>query len=101
MNEKLLTQEELAERWQVSKRAIENWRKQGVITPAKGVPVIRFTEKHILELEGVRLEKVSPLIMKRLEKENEVLLEENKQLKSILANIAAESSKLYLMEVAK
>ena len=51
--------------------------------------------------ESVRLEKVSPLIMKRLEKENEVLLEENKQLKSILANIAAESSKLYLMEVAK
>ena len=47
--DKLLTQQDLAERWQVSVRAIENWRKEGVLQPAKGVPAIRFTPEYIAE----------------------------------------------------
>ena len=52
----LLTQSELAQRWQVTEESIRNWRNEGIIQPAKGVPVIRFTMQHILELEGVKLE---------------------------------------------
>ncbi len=89
---KLLTQQELAERWQVDVSTITNWRKEGVITPAKGIPAIRFTEQHILELEGVKLEKVSPLMYRKLEKEKEQLEEENRRLKGIITNILVEVS---------
>ena len=89
---KLLTQQDLAERWQVDVSTITNWRKEGVITPAKGIPAIRFTEQHILELEGVKLEKVSPLMYRKLEKEKEQLEEENRRLKGIITNILVEVS---------
>ena len=89
---KLLTQQELAERWQVDVSTITNWRKEGIITPAKGIPAIRFTEQHILELEGVKLEKVSPLMYRKLEKEKEQLEEENRRLKGIITNILVEVS---------
>lgn len=91
---KLLTQQDLARRWQVTVQSIENWRKEGLITPAKGVPVILFTEQHIMNLEGVKLEKVSPLKLRKLEMEKEKLEEENRRLKGVLANILAESSKV-------
>ena len=90
--EKLLTQQDLAERWQVTTETITNWRKEGVITPAKDIPAIRFTEQHILELEGVKLEKVSPLMYRRLEKEKEELEEENRRLKEIVRNVLVQVS---------
>ncbi|KNF09853.1 MerR HTH family regulatory protein [Gottschalkia purinilytica] len=92
--DKLLTQKDLAERWQVTVRAIENWRKEGVLTPCKGIPAIRFTQQHIAELEGVKLEKASPLRVRRLENEIEKLKEENEKLKGILTNVMVETSKV-------
>lgn len=71
--ERLLTKKELANRWQVSEKAIDNWRKDGTVTPCKGIPSIRFSLQHIAELEGVKLEKFSPMERKRLERENEEL----------------------------
>ena len=79
-------------RSQVDVSTITNWRKEGVITPAKGIPAIRFTEQHILELEGVKLEKVSPLMYRKLEKEKEQLEEENRRLKEIVRNVLVEVS---------
>lgn len=90
----LLTQSELAERWQVTEESIRNWRNEGIIQTAKGVPVIRFTMQHILELEGVQLEKYSPLLKRKHEREIEELKEENQQLKKILGNVLAETSKV-------
>lgn len=90
---KLLTQQDLADRWQVSVRAIENWRKEGVLQPAKAVPAIRFTEDYISELEGVEMKKTSPLQVKRLERELEKAREENAQLKGIISRVLAETSK--------
>lgn len=90
---KLLTQQDLADRWQVSVRAIENWRKEGVVQPAKGVPAIRFTPEHIAELEGVELKKTSPLQVRKLEREKEILQKENEELKGIIHRILAETSK--------
>ena len=92
--DKLLTQDDLAERWQVSKRSIENWRKEGFLQPAKGVPAIRFTKEYIAELEGIELEKTSPLQVKRLERELEKTKRENEKLKGIISNILAETSQI-------
>lgn len=87
--DKLLTQRDLAERWQVSVKAIENYRQQGVITPVKGIPSIRFNPQHISELEGTKLEKFSPLERRRMENEIESLKQENEKLKGILSQTLA------------
>lgn len=93
---KLLTQQDLAERWQVDVATITNWRKEGIIQTVKGIPAIRFTEQHILELEGVKLEKVSPLQVRRLENELERVIQENQKMKSIISKIVAEGSQIYI-----
>ena len=92
--EKLLSQKDLAERWQVSEESIRNWRNEGIIQAAKGVPVIRFTMQHILELEGVKLEKFSPLLKRKMEREIEELTAENQKLKKIISNVLAETSQV-------
>lgn len=82
---KLLTQKDLAERWQVSIKAIESYRQQGIITPVEGIPSIRFNPQHIAELEGTKLERFSPLERRRMERELEQLKQENEKLKGILS----------------
>ncbi|NEZ96973.1 histidine kinase [Clostridium botulinum] len=83
--DKLLTQKDLAERWQVSVKAIESYRQQGIITPVEGIPSIRFNPQDIAKLEGTKLEKFSPLERRRMEKELEQLRQENEKLKGILS----------------
>ena len=94
MEDKLFTQTDLAQRWQVSKTTIENWRKDGVLQPSKGIPAIRFSLPYILELEGVTLEQFSPLLKRKMEKELKKLKEENDHLKGILSRILAETSQV-------
>lgn len=69
--DKLLTKKDLAERWQVTETSIDNWRRDGTLTACKSIPVVRFSPKHIAELEGAKLEKFSPLERKKLERELE------------------------------
>ena len=95
---KLLTQQDLAQRWQVSVKAIENWRREGILQPAKGIPAIRFAPEYIAQLEGIELKKISPFYVKKLEQEMESLQEENRELKGILARILAEASKVIDMK---
>ena len=92
--DKLLSQKDLAERWQVTEESIRNWRNQGIIQPVKGLPALRFTMQHILELEGVKLEQFSPLLKRRMERELEELREENQRLKKIIGNMLAEASQV-------
>lgn len=94
MGEKLLSKKELAERWGVTPITIDRWIQDKVVTPAKGIPSIRFTPQHIAELEGVKLDKLSPLERKRLEKEKEeleqmiiALQSENTELKEYVKSI--------------
>ncbi|MBD5642729.1 helix-turn-helix domain-containing protein [Clostridium botulinum] len=87
--EKLLTQKDLAERWQVSVKAIESYRQQGIINPVKGIPSIRFNPQDIAKLEGAKLERFSPLERKRMEREIENLKQENEKLKGILSQTLA------------
>lgn len=98
----LLTQQDIADRWQLEVRTIENYRKSGILQPVKGISAIRFTEQHVLELEGVKLDKMSPLERRRLEREiSELQLEiekvnkEKEQLKGIIANVLAETSQVF------
>jgi hypothetical protein len=92
--DKLLTRKDLAERWQVSIEAIDDYRRKGIITAMKGIPSVRFTPQHIAEIEGIKLERFSPLERKRLEDEIEVLKRENEFLKQITRNILGEASKI-------
>lgn len=92
---KLLTQRELAEKWQVSIRAIEKWRQQGVLEPCKGIPAIRFSQEHIAELEGIEKKPVSPLRVKQLERQLEQARKEIEELRGALARILAEGSRLF------
>lgn len=90
----LLTQKDLAERWQVSVKAIESYRQQGIITPVDSIPSIRFNPQHIAELEGTKLERFSPLERRRMERELEQLKEENKKLKDILSKVLSDVSEI-------
>jgi hypothetical protein len=45
-----------------------------------------------MELEGVKLEKISPLMYRKLEKEKEKLAEENRRLKEIVTNVLVQIS---------
>lgn len=92
--DKLLTKKDLAERWQVSVRSIDNWISDGVLQPSKDVPVIRFPERYVLELEGVKLEAVSPLKVRKLERELEEAKAETERYRASLASILRESSKV-------
>jgi len=96
--DKLLTKKDLAERWQVEERTIDNWRKEGIIQQVKGIPVIRFTEQYIFELEGIKIDKMSPLERKRLEFETDKLRLENEKLKGIISKVLAETSQIIGME---
>ena len=90
---KLLTKKDVAERWQVDESTIDRYRRDGIIIPCKGLPTVRFTEQHIAEIEGLKLEKTSPIERKRLERE----LEEWK-LRAVEAETALAQASLILTE---
>lgn len=96
---KLLTQKDLAERWQVTEASIKNWRDEGILQPVKGLPSIRFHPKHVEELEGVKIGLFSPLERRRLERKLKQLEHENQELKGIISKVLAETSKIINMEV--
>ena len=78
--DKLLTKQDLADRWQVSKTTIDRWVDDGVISPIKGLPSKRFNLEHVLQLEGTEIGRLSPLERKRLEKKIEQLEKEKEEL---------------------
>lgn len=91
--DKLLTKKDLAERWQVSERTIDEYRTDGIITPIAGLPCIRFNPQYIEKIEGCIPEKTT-LKERSLEKELQEIKRERDYLRSILSNILAESSKV-------
>lgn len=89
LSEKLLTQEDLAERWQMSIKAIENYRKEGIIVPVKGIKAIRYNPRYIEEIEGTIPEPIT-WVERKLQNQVESLEEENRKLKETLVNILAQ-----------
>lgn len=92
--EKLLTKQDLADRWQVSLKTIDNLMYDKVIVPVKNIRVVRFNPAIIAEIEGTKIEKFSPLERSKLERELEEVTRERDYLKEILSNILSESSKV-------
>lgn len=94
MEKTLLTREELAQRWGVNVRTIINYEQEGIITRNPNIPVPRYNIEEINNLEGIEVNKLSPLEKQRLEKQLEQLKKENEELKGIIARILAESSRV-------
>ncbi len=69
----LLTVKDLAIRWQKDEKSIRKYVSEGVVKTCKGVPGVMFHPKHIAELEGVELEKFSPLEKRRMKQRIEEL----------------------------
>ncbi|SDO75612.1 histidine kinase [Clostridium gasigenes] len=90
----VLTQAELSERWGVTIKTITEWRGSGVIQTIRGIPKPMFSLEYIQNMEGVTIEKFSPLERKRMEMELEKLKHQNEELKKILGNVLSESSKI-------
>jgi hypothetical protein len=66
--EQLLTKKDLAQRWQVSERTIDQYREDGIIIPVNGIPCIRYNLQYIQQIEGCIPEKTT-LRERKLEKE--------------------------------
>ena len=90
----IINQKGLAARWGCTPKYIDDLRRDGVISTVQGLPAPRFNIQHVLEIEGTKIESFSPLERRRLEREIQALREENQQLKGVLSNILAESSKV-------
>lgn len=86
--DKLLTVKNLAERWQKDEGTIRRYIKEGTITPCKGVPGTMFSPSYIAKLEGVELERFSPLQKKKMEKEIEELNNQLNKYKAIIKRVA-------------
>lgn len=90
VDNKLLTQKDLAKRWQMSIKSIEEYRKAGILPVVEGIPAIRFNIKTILELEGTKIERFSPIERRYMERELENLKQENEKLKNVLSKTLAD-----------
>lgn len=89
MEEQFLTKQQMAEKLQVTERTIDNWIKDGVLTPVKGIPVIRFSARYVAELEGIKFEQFSPLLKRKLERELKEVTRERDILREAMNNILA------------
>ena len=94
MDDELLTKKELIKRWKITQPTMDRWIREGVISPAKGIPSPRFPLRKVMELEGVKLEPFSPLLKKKMEREIEELKEENSRLKQTLNSMISEGLKV-------
>lgn len=98
----VLTKQELAERWSITPKTIDEYRRDGILSEMK-IPAIRFPITYIEELEGVKLTKFSPLEREKIEKELVRLKElerENKELRAILSNVLLASSQVISVDPA-
>ena len=83
----LFTVKDLARRWQKDENSIRRYVTEGVLNTCKGVPGIMFHPKYIAELEGVELERFSPLEKRRMDGEIEelkmIISKQNDQLRKM------------------
>lgn len=94
---KLLSVKDLSRRWQKDEKSIRKYVSEGVIKTCKGVPGVMFHPKHIAELEGVGLDKFSPLerrkMQQRIENLETIVKLQSEQLRKV-AMLGTESMNL-------
>ncbi|MDK0734779.1 histidine kinase [Clostridium perfringens] len=94
MEEKILiTRKELSERWGVTIKCIDDWRRDGILQTVKGIPTPRFNIQYIRQLEETELKQFSPLEKRRLERELKETKAEVNRLKEAIIKITNESNK--------
>ncbi|WP_321835441.1 helix-turn-helix domain-containing protein [Clostridium butyricum] len=92
--EDLLTIKDLAKHWKCHEETIREHIRQGILTPCKNVPVKnRFNPSYIAELDGVELERFSPVLKRNMENELEKVKRENEKLKIALREYQVISAK--------
>lgn len=91
--DRLLTKQDLSERWQLSCSAIDNYIREGIIIPVHGLKVVRFNPLYIQEIEGTIPEPIT-WIEKKLQKENELLREKISKLEKAIANIMGQCTNI-------
>lgn len=93
----LLNVKELAKRWNCDERTIRAYIQDKILIPCKNVPGVKFHPKHIAELEGIELEKFSPLERRRMQQKIEdletIVKLQNEQLRKV-AMLGTESMNL-------
>lgn len=87
MEKTLLSREDLAQRWGVNVRTIIKYEQDGIITRNPNLPTPRYSIFEINKLDGIELNRLSPIERKRLEKELEEVTRERDQLKSIITEM--------------
>ena len=92
MEDKLLTKKDLAKRWQLSERTIDDYRLSGIIVPIKGLPCIRFNLQYISKIEG-KIPERTTMREKKLERQLQEMTKERDYLRTVFNNILTESNK--------
>lgn len=93
----LLTIEDLMKRWQVSRRTINTYMKNGIITKVPGLDCVRFNPKQIELVEG-RTEERKTWKQIELEEENNQLKAEIDRLNNIIGEAIGNLSMAYKRE---
>ena len=65
----LLTQQDMADLFQVSHTTIDEYEKQGIIQRVKGIPSKRYNPQQIALLIGLDKDTFSPYLLKKAQKE--------------------------------
>ncbi|MEG0134287.1 MAG: histidine kinase [Clostridium sp.] len=68
-NIKLLTVRELAARWNCNERTIRAYLEDKTLTPCKNVPGVKFHPQYIAKLEGIELDRFSPIERRKMQRE--------------------------------
>ena len=84
MEEKLISVKDLSIRWQKDEGTVRRYVKEGILTPCKGVPGMMFHPSYISKLEGIELERFSPIEKRRMEKDIEALKKQVGTLSDVL-----------------
>jgi len=84
MEEKLISVKDLSTKWQKDEGTIRRYVKEGILAPCSGVPGMMFHPSYIAKLEGVELERFSPLEKRRMGKDIEVLKKQVETLTEVL-----------------
>lgn len=85
----LISRKTLAERWDfTSTKVIEKYEQEGILTRNPNLKVPRYYMEEILQIEALReINPMSPLERIKLEKEIELLRNENETLRKIISDI--------------
>lgn len=96
---KLLTRQDLMERWQINETTIYNYMKNGIITKIEGLGCVRFHPRQIESIENEALEgKINSRKTWReiqLEEENSSLKAEIDRLNNIIGQVIGNLSNVW------